>query len=232
MTDHETREKDVKTFLQDHPDFLVQHPDILEALHLHHQSGDAISLIERQVNRLREQNQELSKQLNQLIHVASENELLMSRLHELTLELLPIHDLEGFFQRLCERLLNDFNTDYLHIILFDCKFDFDPAIPVRCMNKDDAELQAFQGHLENATTICGRLSKTKLSFLFGNRAPDIQSTALVPLGQEGTHGLLVIGSKDSARFYPGMGTLFLDLLGDVICSRISNLEPEARLRSA
>ena len=57
----------------------------------------------------------------------------------------------------------------------------------------------------------------------------MQSTALVPLGDD---GLMAIGSSDPARFYPGMGTLFLDLLASVVISRLSLTEPQDRRRTA
>jgi uncharacterized protein YigA (DUF484 family) len=43
---------------------------------------------------------------------------------------------------------------------------------------------------------------------------------------------MAIGSSDPARFYPGMGTLFLDLLADVISNSLGNAKPEAQRRSA
>ena len=39
-------------------------------------------------------------------------------------------------------------------------------------------------------------------------------------------------SSDPARFYPGMGTLFLELLADVICTTLANVEPEEQRRTA
>jgi uncharacterized protein YigA (DUF484 family) len=60
----------------------------------------------------------------------------------------------------------------------------------------------------------------------------VQSTALVLLGEHGADGMMAIGSSDPARFYPGMGTLFLELLADVISTRLSAKEPEAQRRSA
>jgi uncharacterized protein YigA (DUF484 family) len=52
------------------------------------------------------------------------------------------------------------------------------------------------------------------------------------LGEKGADGMLAIGSSDPARFYPGMGTLFLELLADVISTRLSTKEPTAQRRSA
>jgi len=226
----------VANFLRKHPNFLKNNPEVLEAQQLLHNSGVASSLIERQVKILREKNEELNRQLNRLIQVASENEQLMSRLHQLTMELMTIHDLDAFFSQLSSRLLKDFNADIFQVCLFDTRLNLDTegelAESVSLVSRDDPEVQRFQDHLEKNQTVCGRLSQSKLEFLFGTRARWVQSTALLPLGKNGVHGLMAIGSSDPARFYPGMGTLFLELLADVICTTLSNVEPREHRRTA
>ena len=116
MGDDKTSLKEVvATYLRKNPDFLEEFPDILEVLQLNHNSGVAVSLIERQIEQLREKNQELTRQMNNLVHVASENEQLMTRLHQLTLELMPINSRKEFFTHLGNSLLNDFKADILQI---------------------------------------------------------------------------------------------------------------------
>ncbi len=225
-------EEVVASFLRRNPGFLDDYPDVLEILQLSHRTGAASSLIERQVAQLRQKNEELNRQLNRLVHVASENEQLMSRLHQLTLELMAIGDPTAFFEHLGRSLLDDFKADILRICLFDRDTAAVAGGDVRWVDRDDEALQQFQTHLEKNHTICGRLSAGKLAFLFDNRAQWVQSTALVPLGENGRHGMMAIGSSDPARFYPGMGTLFLDLLADVISSSLANVKPQARRRSA
>jgi len=219
----------VARYLTKYPDFLLKHPEVLEAIELPHESGSAVSLIEKQVMRLREQNRKLEKKLKQLIRVASENEQLMSRLHELTLELMGIEDIGRFFDRLSEALKNEFNADILNVTLFDRKVKAHDDTPVYFKRRDEPDLQQFQPLLEKGETSCGRLNDAKLVFLFGSRANWVQSTALVPLGEE---GMMAIGSSDSARFYPGMGTLFLDLLASVVIRRLALTEPEDQRRTA
>jgi len=80
--------------------------------------------------------------------------------------------------------------------------------------------------------VCGRLSESKLDFLFGSKARWVQSTALIPLGENGADGMMAIGSSDQARFYPGMGTLFLDLLANVISATLADDQAEAERRTA
>ena len=97
---------------------------------------------------------------------------------------------------------------------------------------DDPELEQFRAHLDRDQTVCGRLNESKLEFLFGSKARWVQSTALIPLGEKGADGMMAIGSSDETRFYPGMGTLFLDLLANVISATLTGDEAEDQRRSA
>ena len=233
MDDDRTSLKEVvAAYLRKHPDFLDKFPDILESLELNHKSGVAASLIERQVEQLRLKNQELDRQLSRLMHVASENEQLMSRLHQLTLDLLSIDSRKEFFTHLGNSLLNDFNADILQIYLFDKAIASEAGEDVTHIQADDPAMEQFRPHLDKDQTTCGRLNESKLEFLFGTKARWVQSTALVLLGENGVNGMMAIGSSDPARFYPGMGTLFLDLLANVISSSLISREEQEQRRSA
>jgi len=219
----------VSKYLRQNPDFLEREPSLLKYLELSHASGPAVSLIEKQVQFLRGQNESLEQRLNQLIKVASENEKLMTRLHHLTLELMSMGDLPSFFDRLSEALLSEFNADIINITLFDHKIEAGPKTPMFHIERDHTEMQQFHAHLEKGESVCGRLNRNKRDYLFGSRAQWVQSTALVPMGND---GMLAIGSSDPARFYPGMGTLFLDLLAQVVTSRLALEHPQKQRKSA
>ena len=219
----------VTKFLHQNPDFLEQEPELLKYLELNHSSGPAVSLIEKQVQYLRSENDTLEQRLNQLIQVAADNEKLMYRVHRLTLELMSLQDLPAFFDRLSEALLEEFNADILNITLFERKIEASPKTPIFHVPRDEPEIQQFQDHLDKGVSVCGRLNRNKRDYLFAHRAQWVQSTVLVPIGED---GLLAIGSSDPARFYPGMGTLFLDLLAQVIISRLALEEPAQQRKSA
>lgn len=219
----------VSQYLSDHPDFLTRHPEVLHRLQLPHDTGEAVSLIERQVEQLRERNGKLASQLNQLVKVASDNEALMTRLHDLTLELMTIGDLTAFFDRLTEVLQEEFEADVLNISLFDRDVKAGDRTPIFNVDPEDPELQILRPQLDKGESTCGRLNRNKLDILFRSRSQWVQSTALVPVGDK---GFLAIGSSDPARFYPGMGTLFLDLLARVIFTRLELEAPERQRRSA
>jgi len=224
-----TIEDIVSKYLRQNPDFLEREPALLKHLELNHASGPAVSLIEKQVQFLRGQNESLEQHLNNLTQVASDNEKLMTRLHHLTLELMSMGELPSFFDRLSEALKSEFNADILNITLFDLKIEAGPKTPIYHIERDDAEMQQFHDHLEKGVSVCGRLNRNKRDYLFGSSAQWVQSTALVPISDK---GMLAIGSSDPARFYPGMGTLFLDLLAQVVISRLALEQPQKQRKSA
>lgn len=227
--DTRSMEDIVAKYLRQNPEFLEREPALLKDLELSHASGPAVSLIEKQVQYLRGENEALEQKLNQLIQVASDNEKLMSRLHQLTLELMVMPNLADFFDRLTEALTSEFKADIVNITLFNVKVEASPKTPIYHVRSDDPEIQQFQEQLDKGASVCGRLNRNKRDHLFATRAQWVQSTALVPLGED---GLLAIGSSDPARFYPGMGTLFLDLLANVVTSRLALEEPQKRRKSA
>lgn len=233
MSDDKAALEDVVArYLRTHPDFLTTRPDLLEQLELQHGSGSAVSLIERQVEQLRTANDDLRTRLNRLVSVAAENEQLMSRLHRLTLELMALDEPGVFFARLGESLNEDFGIDMLAVCLFDTAVAANAGEDVFAVAREDAALDPFRGLLDDGQALCGRLSESKLGFLFGERAGQVRSTALVPLGELGRDGLLALGSADPDRFFPGMGTLFLGLLADVITARLALSRPAEQRRSA
>ena len=227
--DTRSMEEIVAKYVRQNPEFLEREPALLKDLELSHSSGPAISLIEKQVQFLRSENDALEQKLNQLIQVAADNEKLMSRLHQLTLELMVMPNLSKFFDKLTEALTSEFKADIINITLFNVKVEAGPKTPIYHVRRDDPEIQQFQEQLDKGASVCGRLNRNKRDHLFNTRAQWVQSTALVPLGED---GLLAIGSSDPARFYPGMGTLFLDLLANVVTSRLALEEPQKQRKSA
>ena len=78
----------VSRYLLTHPDFFLRHPDVLRQIQVPHGSGNAVSLVEKQVSLLREQNEQTQKRLYDLIEIARQNEELARRMHALALTLM------------------------------------------------------------------------------------------------------------------------------------------------
>lgn len=200
-------EQTVVQYLQEQPDFFTRHPQLLQALDLSHQSGGAVSLIERQVKGLREEAARYRRQLEELVGVARENEELNRRIHLLTLTLIEAVSFDEVINALEDKLHEDFRAEAVELHLFSSAEADREAHP---------ELDGFRDFLDAGRPRCGRLPQAQLEYLFGPQAGDVRSTALIPVIGQGLLGLLAIGSYDNDRFHPGMGTEYLTRLGEIV----------------
>ena len=80
--------EDVSEFLLCNPDYFIKNPEVLTAIQVPHITGEAVSLVEKQLSLLREQNSQAQKKLHELIEIARQNEELARRMHSLSLTLM------------------------------------------------------------------------------------------------------------------------------------------------
>ncbi len=225
-------EKSVIEWLEQNPDLFQRFPKLLESIELiHAESENTSSLIERQVSRLRTNNRDLERKMQQMMQNALENEQLMGKLHKLSLALGETENLAEFFQLLRDELKTRFKADHVYIGLFADNIDTEADLPLSTIHSENPELMPFRTLLDGGQTSCGRLAREKLQFLFG-RDNHVRSTALVPIGKQGKYGMLAIGSENPGRFFPGMGTMFLELLSETISHRLSLQEAVPQRLSA
>src|SRR5262252_5689973 len=84
-----TDEDSIATYLQRHPEFFERHQNVLARLRLPHvRGGSTISLVERQIEVLREKHAALEGKLAELVRVARANDAISDRLHRFTRRLL------------------------------------------------------------------------------------------------------------------------------------------------
>jgi len=204
----------VVSYLERHPNFLAQHPSLIAELQLNHECGSAASLIERQVEALRAQNRQLRNKLMELVEVARDNDRTNERLHRLTMALLSTHGPAETVSALCDNLREIFGADAVTVRIFG-----DPEcakLGSYRVARNDLALVPFVEFFRNPKPVCGRLKTAQLEYLFGERAPEIKSAALIPLAAEEAIGFLAVGSRDAERFLLAMGTVFLTRLGELI----------------
>lgn len=208
-------EQQVEEFLRGNPDFFENHTALLAKLRVPHPSGPAVSLIERQVRVLRDQNRAYKRKLMELVQVGRDNDKVNRNLHALTLALLPSDTLKQVTHALLESLMYAFKaTDVaLRLAGFPRGLELPPQVGL--LNASDAGFEAFQSFIQTARPFCGRLKAEQIDYLFGDNASQIASAALIPLGDSCRLGMLAIGSDDGNRFHPGMDTLFLRHLGEL-----------------
>ena len=206
----------VERYLREHPDFFSEHEALLSVLRVPHAAGEAVSLIERQVAVLREQNQQYKRKLMELVQVGRDNDNLHRNLHELTLALMRADSLGDVIERVHGHLRDDFKADQVALRVAQLPADFSTETCTRPLDTSDAALASFAPFFRAVRPLCGELKEEQLSFLFGEQAEAVASTALIPLGVEAEMGMLAIGSHDEQRFHPAMDTLFLRCLGELV----------------
>lgn len=211
--------EDVELFLRDHPDFFMSRDGLLSELNLPHESGSAISLVERQVSVLRERSRDLRKRLGQLLDTARENDRLFLKTQDLVLGLLEAKSLDEIITTLQSTLRDAYQVDTNALILFGTPEQFG-HINAHIVTIDDAR-SSIGNLLHTNKATCGALREAEMAFLFPNslhegKLRSVGSAAVAPLQHNSTFGLLAIGSFDPDRYRSSMGTLFLSYIAEVL----------------
>jgi uncharacterized protein YigA (DUF484 family) len=208
----------IEAYLRAHPDFFHQHLDLLESLKVPHPCGDAVSLVSRQLDLLRERNRRLQVQLNDILQIARDNDSLARRIHQLTLALLDATSVDDALGGLRWLLHECFQADFVAVRLL--KPVIESPIADLSMPPDCEEASHFRSVLESGKPECGRPTSLQAGLLFGGDAHEVRSYALIPLHHAGLKGLLAIGSRNASRFDAAMGHLFLNQLGEIVAARL------------
>lgn len=214
-------EEEVVAYLHRHPDFFQNHLDLLEAMHVPHPSGSAVSLIAKQLELFRVKHQEQANQLTALIDIARENDVSFNRMHELTLAMLEADTLAEAVANLDEVLAACFATDFVAVKIVGEYGD--SGFPQLFLAPGDPGLKYFEKEFSTKQARCGRPTLAQARFLFGETADEVRSCAMIPMLFTRLEGLVAIGSRDENRFHPGMGSLFLTQMSEIIGTRIISL---------
>src|SRR5271168_2359961 len=110
----------VAEYLQTYPDFFERNSSLLTKLRLPHlrDGGATVSLVERQVEVLRERNQSLERKLKELVDVARANDSLADRIHRLSQRLIRAHTLLETITAVETSLREDFEAMHSVLVLF------------------------------------------------------------------------------------------------------------------
>src|ERR1700688_4555509 len=211
----------VAEYLQTYPDFFERNGPLLMKLRLPHvrDGGPTVSLVERQVEVLRERNQSLERKLKELVDVARANDVLADRIHRLSQRLIRAHTLSETITAVETSLREDFDAMHSVLVLFlEQARSLEAAAGrfLRSGKPSDADVKTFESLLQSGKPRCGQVRDAQRDYLFGKDSVAIGSVALTPLGQKGALGILAIGASDAERFHPGMSTEFLVRIGELV----------------
>jgi uncharacterized protein YigA (DUF484 family) len=215
----------VATYLKEHPEFFEQYADMLAEIYIPHPlGGRAIPISERQILTLRDRNRQLETKLREVIEYGQENDAIGGKVHRLALVVIGARTLEVLVAAVKFNLREDFAV---------------PHVALRAWRPDGAAHSAHVPTAKPATRdhvsklqapYCGAgVPADTVAELFGDAAPHLKSFSYVPLRHEGTFGLLAFASEDVQRFYPEMGTVFLERIGEMVSTAlVGHFDGEAK----
>lgn len=206
---------DVAQYLRDHPEFFDEHAELLATIEVRHPHDDrAIPLAERQLVQLRERNRVLETKLRELVAFGEENDRIGERLHHATTAFIRASNLGELLQRVYFHLREDFAIPHVALRLWG-------GIPGDRseFSAVSDEVKAFAESL--VRPYCCHKAMFESAGWFGEPAAALRSFAYVSLREDGSFGLLALAAEDPRRFYPEMGTLYLQRLGEIVAAAVS-----------
>ena len=199
--------ENVAEYLKQNPDFFNEHAEMLAELVIHHPyGGRTISLSERQMLMLRERVKDLEKKLHDWMEIARENEALQDKVHHYMLALLGTYDLASKQACATRNLREIFSVPHAEMRLWK---EQPPSM----------ELVAFAD--QHTLPVCMHEAVLDTHLWFGESAGHLRSFAYLPL-RNGSQsiGMMILASEEPQRFYPGMGTLFLQRIAELVSSAV------------
>ena len=141
-----------------------------------------------------------------MIAFAEDNDALQHKVHEFVLALFAARDLVTLREMIPHLLRDIFAIPHAVLRLWQV------APP-------SAEVLAFAD--AQSQPVCLHHAAHDTAAWFGEQAAQLRSYAYLPLhaGSE-TVGLLVLASEDKQRFYPEMGTVFLERIAEAVASAL------------
>lgn len=208
--------EDVARYLHDHPEFFDQYADMLALVTLPDpHTGRAISITEKQLFNLRDKVRSLESKLVELVGFGEENDSISAKVHMLGVALIGAPDRAAVMRSLYSHLGGAFAVPHVALRLWGAGrgggAEFDAVA-------DGA--RAFAAGL--ARPYCGAAAEQDATAWFGEAAPHLRSIAQVPLRDAGgaCFGLLAMASEDPHRFYPELGTLYLERIGEMAAAAV------------
>lgn len=210
----------VADYLLANPEFFRDRRKLLTRLEIPHPAGGAVSLVERQVEVLRQENRQLERRLVDWMEIARDNDRLLARLHGLGVAVVAEDDPAKRLNILVERLRTDFDAEGVVLVLFGNG----RAIPqVRRLERNDEGLDGIAEVLQAGQPLCRPLSERRRERLFpGDKR--LASAAFVPVGPGAERGMLVLANRDPQHFHPSLDTTYLARLGELATAALAGLE--------
>jgi len=214
------RSEEIAQYLQDNPQFFEEHADLLARLVIPHpHGGRTISITERQMLGLRDKNKLLEGKMGELLQFGEENDTISEKMHRLGVAMIAAASFQSVLHTLNFHLRDDFAIPHVALRLWDHPENVDELPEFADVSE---ELQVFAETLSQP--YCGSTSGFETSSWFGDASSHLRSQALIAMRNGGgTIGMIALGSEEPQRFYAGMGTLYLERLGEMASAALARV---------
>jgi len=212
----------VADFLIQHPNFFNDFPALLAELNIPHPHGThAISMSERQLISMRDKVRMLENKLAELIQFGEENDGISDKMQALALALMTTRTPQDILVALTLHLREGFAVPHHALRAWNLPSDSVPGL------SDPVSQTARDSISAMPQPVCGVLAVDEAINWFGEVSPHLRAFACIPLRVSHTGaplGLLVLASEEEKRFYAGMGTLYLERLGQLIGAALLRMQ--------
>lgn len=229
-------EAQVVRWLQANPAFFDDRPDLLAGIRVRHPlGGQAVSLVERQVEVLRDKHRVAEARLAELIRIGQQNDAIGERIQQLALDLLSASDRATLPALLIAGLTRMLDVPQVALRVWDWPDTTAPwglSVDAESRRRSDALDGVYCGPKSDfgcARWLPDQGAQTESIALLALRAPAPDRAEAIARGRRPDRlpcfGLLVLGSPDAGRFQAGLGTAFLERLADLAGAALARVEP-------
>ncbi len=207
---------EIKTYLKNHPEFFEENATLLADIHLPSPHGNGtISLAERQQLAQRDKISALESRFSELVLNAQQNDSSANKVHAFNVRLHQAKSFDAIEQLISHDLPE----------LFDLS-DTCLRVWVQPLEQSSQANLVFSETSEMVKTwvaalakpYCGKPSAIVAEDWFIDSAATL---AIIPLRHAQLFGFLALASDSENRFYEGMGTDFLNKIGELVSAALS-----------
>jgi uncharacterized protein YigA (DUF484 family) len=221
----ELTDKDVAAYLNVHPDFFVNRDILVMKMQLPHKTKGTVSLVEKQVDVMRERQKKTKKQLNEFVASAKRNKEIFDKSQKLILDLIAATRSKDFFDALEKGLKRDFGCKAYSLVVFGKR----PKQINHFTSRVTAEsARDYVGALMRAKEpTLGVLRPAEQDFLFRHQSERVKSAAILSIKIRNKQiALLAIGSDDAHYFSADMDTIFIGFIAETLAKLLPRHLPK------
>ena len=207
-------DKDVVAYLLANPEFFVDRDSLLLKIQVPHKSKGTISLVEKQLDVIRDRQKETRKQLKEFVENAGRNKEIFDKSRKLILSMMAAKRSAEFFAALEKGLKRDFRSNASALVVFGKTKQinhFTTRLPAPSARKYVGAL------MQTKEPTLGTLRPREKDFLFREQSEKVKSAAVLTIRDKNKNlGILAIGSNDIKYFTPDMDAVFISFIAETL----------------